>query len=45
MGEDHPTKSVATTSLSVICAVPSAIVLLIDEPGGSCSWLCARLGQ
>lgn len=35
MGEDHPTKSVATASLLVTCAVPSAITLIVDEPGAS----------
>lgn len=33
VGEDHPTKSVVSVSLSVTCSVPSAITLLIDEPG------------
>lgn len=33
LGEDHPTKSIATVSLSVTCAFPSAITLLADESG------------
>lgn len=35
VGEDHPTKSVVSVSLSVTCSVPSAITLLIDEPENS----------
>lgn len=31
VGEDHPTKSIATVSLSVTCALPSGITLLADE--------------
>jgi nuclear pore complex protein Nup210 len=37
IGENHPTKTIATTSLSLICDVPSAITLLIDKPENSLS--------
>ncbi|CAM6103477.1 unnamed protein product [Calypogeia fissa] len=35
VGNDHPVRAVASASLSVHCAVPSEVVLLIDEPENS----------
>jgi len=33
VGDDHPLPSVAEVWLSVMCSIPSSIVLIADEPG------------
>ncbi|BBM97560.1 nuclear pore complex protein Nup210 [Marchantia polymorpha subsp. ruderalis] len=35
VGDDHPKRAVASASLSMICAIPTSISLLIDEPENS----------
>jgi hypothetical protein len=44
-GDDHPSATIASTYLLVVCDVPSSITLIANEPGTSfCLNTCEMTG-